>query len=92
MGRGQIWQNFPQLLRFMALFPSLKKSLHKNFHLEVSSDSVVLASLVCQVGDISLYQTLFHYASLLHLPVRGMPVWGWRVLLNTNSLGGALWM
>ena len=23
MARGQIWQNFPKLLRFMALFPSL---------------------------------------------------------------------
>ena len=25
MARGQIWQNFPKLLRFMALFPSLEK-------------------------------------------------------------------
>ena len=28
MARGQIWQNFPKLLRFMALFPSLKLIPH----------------------------------------------------------------
>ena len=37
MARGQIWQNFPKLLRFMALFPSLKstKTSYPRLALEV---------------------------------------------------------
>ena len=46
MTRAQIWQKFPKLLRFMALFPLLRRMiLRTHFHCEAPRSSSYIGSL-----------------------------------------------
>ena len=73
IARGQIWQNFPKLLRFMAVFPSLKTRVLRQITLESSPErlakSLSHSLLVVPLLSPIICLRRFEFQHIFHAPL-----------------------